>query len=368
MLKLSLAEYPLFVLCRRFFSEVERMANKKPLLIAIIFGIIAVVLVYAYMRSIEKEYAQKESEIGTVVIAARTIQVREVIKEGMVTESERPVEYIPQNAYTELDEVLGKVSTQTIIEGGPLFPDQFKEVDEIGDLALHLNANERAVTIGVTEIVAVGGNVKTGDHVDVLATFEGNDEVGAPTTVTILLDIRVAAVGTDIGTDIDEGGGTGISKSITLAVTPNEAEILALVSENASIRLSLRPLDEKFAPQTLGVTISDVIRYRPTREDLKNEAQAALDESRRREQEAREDWLKGLYAIEDNGDGGEVIQKPPWLPDLVPGPKEVTVELINGGESEDITVPESLYSSRYSVFPRTGYRFNSMYSIPYGGQ
>jgi len=343
------------------------MANKKPLLIAIIFGIIAVVLVYAYMRSIEKEYAQKETELGTVVIAGRTIQVREVIKEGMVTESERPVEYIPNNAYTELDEVLGKVSTQTIIEGGPLFPDQFMEVDEIGDLALHLNANERAVTIGVTEIVAVGGNVKTGDHVDILATFKDNDEVGAPTTITILRDVRVAAVGTDIGTDIDESGGSGISKTITLAVTPDEAEILALVSENGSIRLSLRPLDEKFAPQTLGVTIADVIRYRPTREDLKEEAQAAEDERLRREQEDREAWLKGLYPTGDSTDDGEVT-KPSWLPDLVVGPKEVTIELINGGESEDVTVPESLYSTGYSVFPRTGYGFKSMYSIPYGGQ
>lgn len=343
------------------------MANKKPLLIAIIFGIIAVVLVYAYMRSIEKEYAQKETEVGTVVIAARTIQVREVIKEGMVTESERPVKYIPQNAYTELDEVLGKVSTQTIIEGGSLFPDQFKEVDEIGDLALHLNANERAVTIGVTEIVAVGGNVKTGDHVDVLATFKGNEEVGAPTTITILRDIRVAAVGTDIGTDIDESGGAGISKSITLAVTPNEAEILTLVSENGSIRLSLRPLDEKFAPQTLGVTISDVIRYRPTREDLKEEAQAAVAERHWQEEMYREARLQqGLPVEVDGGDGA--VFPPLWLPEVSPGPKEVTIELINGGESEDVTVPESLYSTRYSVFPRPGYRFNSMYSIPYGGQ
>lgn len=341
------------------------MANKKPLLIAIIFGIIAVVLVYAYMRSIEKEYAQKETELGTVVIAARTIQVREVIKEGMVTESERPVEYIPENAYTELDEVLGKVSTQTIIKDGPLFPDQFKEVSEVGDLALHLNANERAVTIGVTEIVAVGGNVKTGDHVDVLATFKDNDEVGAPTTITILLDCRVAAVGTDIGTDIDESSGSGLSKTITLAVSPEEAEILALVSENGSIRLSLRPLDEKFAPQTLGVTIADVIRYRPTREDLKEEAQAALDERHRIEEQYRQDILAGRPPIIDRDDGKVILQP---LPDLDDGPDEVTVELINGGESEDVTVPESLYSTRYSVFPRAGHGFKSMYSIPYGGQ
>lgn len=343
------------------------MANKKPLLIAVIFGIIAVVLVYVYMKSMEDKYAEKEAEYGTVVLAAETIQVRQRIKDNMIVEVEWLVEYIPKNAYTELEEVLGKISSQVIYEGGTLFPDQFKDVGEVGDLAVHLEAGERAITIGVTEIVAVGGNVKTGDHVDILVSFESNDEVGAPTTVTILRDVRVAAIGTDIGTDIDETGGKGISKSVTLAVNPEDAEKLTLASENGRLRLSLRPLDEPYSPLTLGITLSDIIRYRPTREDMKSDAAVAEAERRRLEDQRKQSLRDQGYTVEEDEDGG-VITLPPFIYPGPTGPDEVTIEIIRGGEVEEVTVPESLYGTGYSLWPRVSYSFDSMHPMPHRGE
>ena len=302
----------------------------------------------------EDKYAETQAEYGTVVLATETIQVTQRIKDNMIVEVEWLAEYIPKNAYTELDEVLGKISSQVIYEDTPLFPDQFKDVAEVGDLAVHLEHGERAVTIGVTEIVAVGGNIKTGDYVDVLATFEGNDEVGAPTTITVLPYVRIAAVGTDIGTDIDDTGGSGISKSVTLAVSPQDAEILTLVSENGSIRLSLRPLDEIYSPPSLGQTLSDIVRYRPTREDMKDDAATAEAERRRQEDEYRQSLRDKGYTVEEDKDG-EIITLPPFPSEIPTGPDEVTIEIIRGGEVEKVTVPESLYGTGYSVWPRVRY-------------
>lgn len=344
------------------------MASKRPLFVAIIFGIIAVILVYAYMRSMEKQLTQKEMEYGTVVVAVDKIPVRTKIKEGMVQEREWPVDHIPKTAYMELDEVLGLITAENLYADSPVFPDQFKEVGEVPELAPQLKDAERAVTLGVTEITAVGGNVKVGDHVDVIASFKGNDEVGAPTTITMLRDVRVVAVGTDIGTDLEESGGAGISKSITLAVSPEEAEILTLVDENASIRLSLRPLDERYAPPSPGLTLSDVIRYRPTREEVEAEAKAAEEERMKREEEMRRAWEAQAWASKQEAPVADTGPKLPQFPAIFDaGPKEVQVEVIKGGEIETVTVPESLYNSRgYSVLPSVRYRVGpGMYPVPY---
>ena len=326
------------------------MANKRPLIIAIIFGIIAVVLVYAYIKSKEEEMAKTKVEYGTVVLANDGIPVRTTIKEGMVSEEEWPLDNIPENAYSEHDEVLGKISSDYIHAGIPLFPDQFKEVTEIGELAFRLKHQERALTIGVTEIKAVGGNVKPGDHVDVLATFKGNGEVGAPKTITVLRDVRVVAVGRDIGTDIEESGGQGMSKSITLALSPQEAETLALIDENSSVRLSLRNPEDRYAPLSMGVTISDVVKYTPTREEKKAEAERAEAERKA----AEEAYLRALrernrYQQLPPSETGEPRPLPPIQEGF--GPREVYVEVILGGEAERVAVPVEEEYGIYSVWP-----------------
>ncbi len=324
------------------------MANRRPLIVAIIFGIIAVVLVYAYIKSKEEEMTTRKVEYGKVVLANEKIGVRTQIKEDMVREEEWPLEFIPEPAYNELDEVIGKITSEAIQPDVPLLPDQFKEAAQIAELAFQLNDQERAVTIGVTEIKAVGGNVKPGDHVDILATFTDNKEVGAPTTITVLRDIRVVAVGKDIGVDIEETPGAAMSKTVTVAVTPDEAEILTLVDENGDVRLSLRPPEERYAPLSYGTTMEDVVSYQETRDDKVKAAEKAEEERKA----AEEEYMAALrertgYKEPVKNEQGQIV-----LPPIEEtGPPPIEVEVILGGKSEKVSLPQEETYGMYSVWP-----------------
>ena len=100
----------------------------------------------------------------------------------------------------------------------------------------------RAVSVRVNDVVSVAGFVQPGTHVDVLATgsLGGNDRQ----TTTVLENVLVLAVGKSL--DRNASADAQTAPVITLAVSPDDAQKLALVSQEGRIQLSLRnPMDTK---------------------------------------------------------------------------------------------------------------------------
>jgi pilus assembly protein CpaB len=101
----------------------------------------------------------------------------------------------------------------------------------------------RAVSVRVNDVVSVAGFVQPGTRVDVLATGtqgNGNDRQ----TTTVLENVAVIAVGKSL--DRSAAGDAQTAPVITLLVSPDDAQKLALVSQEGRIQLSLRnPLDTK---------------------------------------------------------------------------------------------------------------------------
>ena len=267
-------------------SEERLMANSRPLIIAIAFGLIAVVLVYVYVRQVKTQAATNEVKMVTVVRATQNIPPRQTITEDMVEEISVPETYAPADAVTQSDEILGKVSTTAIYQQQVLMNVMFKEETQLEDLSRMLKEGELAVTVGVTEVSGLGGNLKPGDKVDVMVTILNNDEVGVASTFSVLRDISVMAVGQDIGfTGSSQGDSTNgstsepVSKSVTLRVNPKQAEQLSLASEVGSLRLALRYPDDVYAPASSGTALTEFTTYTPTRKDLLDAAKTAREEA-----------------------------------------------------------------------------------------
>lgn len=308
------------------------MANLRPFIIALAFAVIAVILVYVYIRNIQEGAGPEEIEMARVVRATADIPPRTTITEHMLEEIEVPADIVTMDTVTELEEILGQVSMGPIYEQQILMSQMFREETALEDLSRMLQEGQRAVTVGVTEVSGIGGNIQPGDNVDVLVTILSNDEVGVPSTFTILRNIDVMAVGQDIGFEEDEMGGTQVSKSVTLRVDPNEAEIITLASEVGSVRLALRDPDDLFAPATDGTALTEFTKFTPTREDL--------EEMARRQREAEEAAARAQPTVvyesppEDWEDyEGEIVEIPE------PGPPPILVELILGGESQMVELP-----------------------------
>lgn len=115
-----------------------------------------------------------------------------------------------------------------------------------GGLAADIKPHLRAVSISVNGPASVSGMVRPGDNVDVIGTFdfpddEGKLKRGDPVTCTILQKVLVLGTGSETAKTRSAGsGGTrerGYS-TVTLAVTPREAEMLAF-AEHIKGRLVL---------------------------------------------------------------------------------------------------------------------------------
>jgi pilus assembly protein CpaB len=122
----------------------------------------------------------------------------------------------------------------------------------------------RAMAVKVNSVVGVAGFVKPGDYVDVLTTMSPDtptqEEMGeepARISKIILQNVLVLAVGEHLAT---EGSRPTRVQVVTLGVTPEESEQLALASTHGVLTLTLRSrIDQKIA-STPGVTPAHLLR------------------------------------------------------------------------------------------------------------
>jgi pilus assembly protein CpaB len=317
----------------------------RPFIIALAFGIIAVVLVYFYIQKIQSDQDTSEIPRVRVVRATENIPARSTITEGMLEEIEVQEDMLTPETVTELEEILGEVSITNIYENQILMSPMFRAEIELQDPSRMLDEGERAVTVGVSEISGLGGNLMPGDNVDVLVTILSHDEIGVSSTFTVLRQVEVMAVGQNIGFEEDDTiSGGAISKSVTLKVNPMNAEILTLASEVGSIRLTLRHPDDLFAPSTDGTALTDFTQYTPTRDDL--EQMAARERQVERDAQSAElERIRILSTISrqpspistDDPDEDLSFAWPTELPDIY---DPITVDLILGGQLQTVVIEE----------------------------
>lgn len=215
------------------------IGRKWAIVIAIILGLAAVILTNIYLEQSKEEAVVEEARI---LIAARDISKGEVIDYDMLAFKTMPVTFIQPGALTSKERAVGKTATATIIAGEQILTTKLAAPETGLTLAAKTPPGKRAITIGLDAASAVGGMVGPGDHVDVLAIFS------APSiTVTLFQDILVLAVGQRIVAEPEERRPRreevlGIGReTVTLALTPQEVQILILATEQGKIRLTLRP-------------------------------------------------------------------------------------------------------------------------------
>ncbi len=218
---------------------------KKYWIISIGCGLIAAALFYLYLGQVEEKY--RPDDLVTVVRAAQPIAANEVIKSAQLMTVEIPARYAHPNGVRDTADAAGKISISDIAAGEEIIKEKLVgEKEKVSRLAYSVPLNKRAVAIAVNEISAVSYNIQPGDHVDVMVTVDietAGSAGNSATTVLVLQDIEVLSVGAKAAAAGKEG--TGEVKTLTLAVTPEEARPLILAGEQGSIRLMLRsPVDD----------------------------------------------------------------------------------------------------------------------------
>ena len=145
--------------------------------------------------------------------------------------------------------------------------DEVKE-KKVVSLALRTPAGKRAITIKIDSLDAVGGLVNPGDYVDIIAhlNIPGRDpkvkDKKDSVTAMIFQNVQILAINTNIdqpGTYADQQKDPGLK--VTLAVTPEEASLLAFAEKNGKLELALRSPNEKRPTMISAATWSTLAEY-----------------------------------------------------------------------------------------------------------
>ena len=227
---------------------------KKPgaggiILAAVMLGLVAAYMIYRHESNLEKQ--QKEHWIP-LVVARNDIPARTKITSDMITLQPYPKDLIVQGAIQERKEVEGRVALNRLKAKEQIRSSDLAAEGQVPGLSYDIPPGMRAIAIGASEISAVGNQVKPGDHVDVLATYS-EPNTHQETTRTVLQDVLVLAV----NKGDTSAQAPGANTSMTLAVKPEQAELLMAADRASVIRVMLRAPTDKAIVDSPGITVRD---------------------------------------------------------------------------------------------------------------
>ncbi|MDD9726802.1 Flp pilus assembly protein CpaB [Roseovarius sp. SK2] len=183
------------------------------------------------------------TELVEIYVARSEIAFGQEIESHLVTLHKWPREALPSGAFFDLVNLVPNDRVQLRRAKGRFFPGEVmlaSKVSAFGErvtLVQKLGENTRAMAIKVDAVTAVGGFVTPGDFVDIVLTQGAQMELRA---VTILQNIRV--IGVDQQSE-ELNDTPEVARTITVEVTAEQGQRLALAQKAGTLNLTLRTLD-----------------------------------------------------------------------------------------------------------------------------
>jgi len=218
-----------------------------------------------------REVAKKQENQSAVLVAKQDIPKGKVITPEILETKIFPSEYIAPQAITSLDRIAGMMAVAPILKDEQITLSKLAYPQQAGGLAEATPVGKRAITISVDNMSALAGMLKSGDYVDLIVmipvpvqTPEGK-QVTQIASFPLSQNVLILAVGQqtvavrrgeeasryekeDQTSRLQKGE---IPSLITVALSPQEANLVAFVQEQAKIRLLLRsPADSQTQPLT----------------------------------------------------------------------------------------------------------------------
>ena len=230
------------------------MRNKRliiALLAAVTFGLIAAVSVKQYLLS-AKTF---ESNLNNVVVAKVDIPVGSRIIAEQLTVAQFPANVTPEGAISTIDDKLvGRVVVASLSPRDPITEAKLAPIGAAGGLSSMIPEGYRAMTVAVNEVVGVSGFIMPGTLVDIVVVItpprgSGQDEM---ISKIVLQNIKVLASGQNIDKPKNDREVERSIRAVTLQVTPEQAEKLALASSEGRLQLVMRNSVDQADEQTAG--------------------------------------------------------------------------------------------------------------------
>ncbi len=210
--------------------------RRTTLLVAVVLAIGTGWLTLTYLSALRPP----SNEQRPVLIASQEIAARSRIVDTMFTKEMRPAQSLEPDALSEPSQAVGSLALITIPAGSQLTSSTIG-TNVAFALPVRLQPGMRAVSIPVDRVKDVSGLIQPGDRVDVIAIPPARNNGPPPKAVTIFRGVRVLAVGNALeNPSATPSPQEQDASTVTLEVTPHQADVLAWADTNAILRLALR--------------------------------------------------------------------------------------------------------------------------------
>ncbi len=260
------------------------MAQVKlvPILVIVLgLGIAAAAALIAYNKLQDKPVIVEKVSGDTLQVAVAKLDMPwgTLIDESKIKMEPYLKKSLPHGYFSDQAALVGRTLRYPIKVNEPIFESRLAPASSSGGMAAVLSPKKRAMSVKVNKVIGISGFIAPGDRVDVLVTTK-RERGGSSSSITktVLENILVLATGSSMGTGGNSGKKGGkIEKNrlkvsaITLEVTPEEGEKLALATNKGTIQLALRNYSDSEEVITQGSTIRTLLTSY-SRSDFSKEA------------------------------------------------------------------------------------------------
>jgi pilus assembly protein CpaB len=232
------------------------MSGRAKLLLSMVLGLLAVFLVFMYVRGIERQLYE-EVDMQNVVVAREAIAAGGAIDERVVQRVQVPRKYRQPQTFPAVEEVAGRVAVVPIPAGAQVVGGMLADAGAEA-LSFEVPRGRRAVAITVSDDTGVGGLIRPGNFVDIVGTFEFGRPIanqGGRITYadertevrTMMQNVFVVAVNKELRRERireETGGGEAATqgnqrslRTVTLLVDPARVQELVLAQQVGDLTL-----------------------------------------------------------------------------------------------------------------------------------
>ncbi|MEW6327517.1 MAG: Flp pilus assembly protein CpaB [Thermodesulfobacteriota bacterium] len=233
---------------------------------AVIMALVTSLLIYTWLQKQAKVEKIADLQTQSVVVAAGDLPWGTALKKEMMKTVPLPRGSLPAGYFSSDETLIGRVLDSDLKANEPILESKLAPVGGVGgSMAAIVGPEKRAMAVKVDEVSGIAGFIRPKDRVDVLVTLSGEGEISTPITKTVLQDIPVLATVIEWERKEKEEKPVPI-KVITLELSPEEGEKLALAAVQGRLQMALRNPINKEPALTRGATLNQLLAsYHPAK-------------------------------------------------------------------------------------------------------
>ncbi len=224
--------------------------------LAILLSLLATYVVYQYLETQKESLLKDKNGPVPVIVAAVNLPAGLRLEEQHLKKVDWPLNILPAGTFSSVADVIDRVTRTELVSGEPILEPKLAPIGSSGGFSSLIPPGMRALTVSVNVVSGVSGFILPGARVDVLVTVSQAGKKEESTAKTILENVQVLAV----DQTFERSGDDPVKvQSVTLLVTPDQAEKLALASVEGKLQLVLRNTADRNSQSTSGVKLQQLI-------------------------------------------------------------------------------------------------------------